>query len=292
MSNNQAGSQVSFLTAGVITTISITLVLFLLGTTFLVGFVGKSFSSYLKENMGISIELKDGANDESIAKLQKALDANPYIKSAIYISKDEVKKQLVEDLGRDPEEVLGYNPARSYFDIYIKSDYVNPDSIKNIEASLKGQNLVRNIVYNADDISVANSNLSKIGSVLFILAIILIFISFTLIRNTIQLHIYSKRFIINTMQLVGATNSFIRRPFILRTLTFGIIAAILANIAITAIVYYFTKGYPELTSIVKIDELLIVYATVIICGIMLTTLATVSAVNKYLRMTSNKLYHI
>lgn len=292
MSKNQRPKTVSLFTAGVITTISITLVLFLLGTTLLVGFTGKGFTSYLKENMAISVELSDNMDEKTIAKMQKDLDANPYVKSTTYISKEEIKKQLVEDLGRDPEEVLGYNPAHAYIDVFVKSDYVNTDSIKKVAASLKGVKLVNNIVYSEDDISMANSNLSKIGSMLLILAVILIVISFTLIRNTIQLHIYSKRFLINTMRLVGATNGFIRRPFMASAIASSVIAGILANLLITGVIYYFVREYPDLISMVKMEELLAVYIAVFILGIIITLLATISAINRYLRMASNKLYHI
>lgn len=292
MLKKQQVNTVSFFTAGVITTVSITLVLFLLGATYLTAFVGKGFSSYLKENMGISIELSDDLSESEIASLQKDLNKNPYIRSAKYISKEEVKKQLVEDLGRDPEEVLGYNPAKGYFDVFVKADYVNADSMKVVEKSLKGKTVIKNVVYSTDDISMANANLSKIGSILLILALILVFISFTLVRNTIQLHIYSKRFLINTMRLVGATNSFIRRPFVLRTMGFGVIAAILANILLTGVIYYFVQEYPEFISVVDLHELIAVYVAVFLSGLILTSFATVSAVNKYLRMTTNRLYYV
>jgi len=292
MSNKQRVKTVSLFTAGVITTISITLVLFLLGITFLVGFTGKGFTSYLKENMAISIELSDNMDEKAIANMQKQLDTNPYVKSTVYISKEEIKKQLIEDLGRDPEEVLGYNPAHAYIDVFVKSEYVNADSIKKVEKSLKGVKSVSNIVYSEDDISMANSNLSKVGSILLVLAIILIVISFTLIRNTIQLHIYSKRFLINTMRLVGATNAFIRKPFMWSAITSSVIAGILANLFITGVMYYFVSEYPDLISMVKMEELLAVYIAVFILGIIITIMATISAINRYLRMASNKLYHI
>lgn len=282
----------SLLTAGVITTISITLVLFLLGCTFLVWFTGNGFSSYLKENLGISIEIPEKMSDEDITKTQKELEANPYVKSVVYISKEEVKQQLLKDLGDDPEELLGYDPSRSYFDIFIKADYVNPDSLKVVEKSLQGQNLVRNIVYDETDIATANANLSMVGTILLIIAIILIIISFTLIRSIIQLNIYSKRFTINTMQLVGATNSFIRRPFMSGMLTCGIIAAILANLGITGLIYYITSVFPVPVEIVSKEHLFIVYGLVLVFGILITLLATISAVNRYLKMTTNKLYHV
>lgn len=292
MSDKRQIKTVSLFTAGVITTISITLVLFLLGLTILLGFTGNGLASYFKENIGISIELTGDMDEATIAKTKAKIEANPYVKSTTYISKEEVKKQLINDLGGDPEEVLGYDPARSYFDVFIKSQYVNTDSIKKVEASFKDFKLIKDLSYKEDDITQASANLSKVGSILLILAIILIVISFTLIRNTIQLNIYSKRFLINTMQLVGATNGFIRKPFILSTVASGILAAILANVAITGVIYYFTNEYPELITIVKMYELLIVYGLVVIFGIVITMLATISAVNRYLRMTTNNLYHI
>lgn len=292
MSDKRQSRSVSLFTSGVISTISITLVLFLLGLTVLVAFTGKGLASYFKENMGISIELTGEMDAAAIQKTKERIEANPYVKSTIYISKEEVKKQLIDDLGGDPEEILGYDPSKSYFDVFIKSEYINTDSIKKVEASFKDYKLTKGLSFKEEDIAKANENLSKIGSVLLILAFILILISFTLIRNTIQLNIYSKRFIINTMQLVGATNGFIRRPFICSMVLSGIIAAILANVAITGVIYYFTNEYPELISIVTMTELLIVYGCVVVSGIIITVLATISAVNKYLRMKTNKLYRI
>jgi cell division transport system permease protein len=292
MSDKRQPRTISLFTSGVISTISITLVLFLLGLTILVAFTGKGLAAYFKENMGMSIELAGNMDAATIQKTKEKIEANPYVKSTTYISKEEVKKQLVDDLGGDPEEVLGYDPSRSYFDVFIKSEYVNTDSIKKVEAGFKDFKLTKGLSFKEEDIALANQNLSKVGSILLILAVILILISFTLIRNTIQLNIYSKRFLINTMQLVGATNGFIRRPFIMSTVVSGIIAAILANVAITGVIYYFTNEYPELISIVTMAELLIVYGLVLILGILITVLATISAVNRYLRMTTNKLYHV
>jgi cell division transport system permease protein len=292
MSDKRQQKPISLFTSGVITTISITLVLFLLGLTILLGFTGRGLASYFKENIGISIELSGNISDSVIARTKAKIEAIPYVKSTTYITKEEVKKQLIEDLGGDPEEVLGYDPSRSYIDVFIKSEYMNSDSLKKVEASLKDFKLTKGLSFKEEDIEQANTNISKIGTVLLILAVILILISFTLIRNTIQLNIYSKRFLINTMQLVGATNGFIRRPFVLSAIVSGILAAIFANVLITGVIYYFTTEYPELISIVTMYELLIVYALVVILGILITILATVSAVNRYLRMTTNKLYHI
>lgn len=292
MSNSRPVNSNSFFNASVTTTVSIALVLFLLGLTLLTGFMGKEITSFMKENVGLSIELPDNMNEVAISKLQKQLDESSFVRSATFISKEEIKENLIEDLGRDPEEILGYNPLYNCFEIKLNPEYANPDSLKVVESGLRSKNLIKNFIYSEDDLKMVNANLSKIGTGLFIIAVLLMFVSFTLIRNTIRLNIYSKRFLINTMQLVGATNSFIRKPFILRTVVCGVFAAIFANIAITGLVYYFTREYPELISILKTSDLILLYLVVLVMGILITAWATASAVNRYLKMKTNNLYHI
>lgn len=281
----------SSLSAEVTTTISISLVLFLLGLTIFILLMGNEISVFIKENMSISIELS-GADKSSVSKLQKQLNDSPYINTITFISKEDIKKELIEELGGDPEEILGYTPASDYFDITLKSDYANLDSIKIVENSLKGHTLIKNFIYSEETLDIINSNLSKIGFGLSILALLLMVISFTLIRNTIRLSIYAKRFLINTMQLVGATNGFIRKPFIVRSVLSGIVAAIVANIGITALIYGLSKEFPEILLIVDTGNLLILYGIVLVLGILLTYLATRFAVNRYLKMETNNLYYI
>lgn len=290
MSKNRHQNTTSLFGTGVTTTVSITLVLFLLGLIFFVAVMGREISSFIKENLSITIELSDDTSDAAASKLQKQLTAKPYIKSVTFISKEEIKKDLIEELGGDPEEILGYTPASNYFDITLKSEYANIDSIKAVEKNLKGQKIVKSFLYSEDTIQMINSNLSKVGLSLLVLAAILMFISFTLIRNTLRLNIYAKRFLINTMQLVGATNSFIRKPFVINAIIYGIIAATLANIGITALIYALSKEFPEIISIIRIRSLVILYAAVLVLGIVLPLLATASAVNRYLNMNTNNLY--
>lgn len=292
MPDNRQIRSKSFLSTAVTTTVSITLVLFLLGLTIFTAFIGREISSFIKENLSVTIEIADNANQNTISKLEKKLNESPYIKSVTFISKEDIKEDLIEELGSDPEELLGYIPASNYFDINLKSEYANPDSIKVIEKNLKGQNIVKSFLYSEDTINMINSNLKKLATGSMVLAIILLFISFTLIRNTIRLNIYAQRFLINTMQLVGATNSFIRRPFVLRSISFGIIAAIIANIGITALVYSLTKEFPELIGIIRPESLLILYVIVLVLGLIITFFATATAVNKYLKMSTNNLYYI
>ncbi len=293
MSNKRRINTSSFFSAEVTTTISISLVLFLLGLTLFVVVMGREISAFIKENLSITIELSENDSDKNaISKLQKQLNESPYIKSITFISKEDIKKELIEELGGDPEEILGYTPASNYFDINLKSEYANPDSIKVVESSLKGQKIIKNFIYSEETLQMINSNLSKIGLGLSVLAVILMIISFTLIRNTIRLNIYSKRFLINTMQLVGATDKFIRKPFVIRSVICGIIGAIIANIGITALIYAISKEFPEIMQIIDGESLLILYAIVLILGIVLTYLATRFAVTRYLKMETNNLYYV
>lgn len=293
MSNKQKINTSSFFSAEVTTTISISLVLFLLGLTLFVVVMGREISIFIKENLSITIEVTDTELDKTAtARLQKQLNESPYIKSITFISKDEIKKELIEELGGDPEEILGYIPASNYFDIHLKSEYANPDSVKVVESSLQGQKIIKNFIYNEETLQMISSNLSKIGFGLSAMAVLLLIISFTLIRNTIRLNIYAKRFLINTMQLVGATDSFIRKPFVIKTVGEGIIAAIIANIGITALIYGLSKEFTEILLIIKPESLLLLYFVVLILGIMLTYFTTRFAVNRFLKMETNNLYYI
>ncbi|NDW11041.1 ABC transporter permease [Dysgonomonas sp. 520] len=292
MPNRHQIKSTSFLNAGVTTTISITLVLILLGLTILTGFGGREFITFVKEKMSISIKLPDTMKEAEVAEFQKKLSNAPYVKEVRFIDKDEIKQEIIASLGSDPEEVTGYEQSYSMLDIVLKSEYINSDSIKAIENKIKLQGFEGNFLFDEKDIEMVNANLSRVGLGLFILAIILMIISFTLIRNTIRLNIYSKRFLIHTMRLVGATNSFIRKPFVINFILCGMAAAILANIAITALVYAASKEFPEIIEIIRMENLLIVYASVFLLGILLTAATTAFSVNRYLKMETNTLYHV
>jgi len=187
--------------------------------------------------------------------------------------------------------LLGYNPAQDAIEIYLHSEYANNDSIAVISPKIKRQNNVRDLLYQQEAIDLINDNLSKITMILLILAGVLLFISFALIRNTIRLSIYSKRFIINTMKLVGANGNFIRKPFIRNNILTGIIAGILADVVIFLILLYFSKEYAKM-QIISVTDLLIIFAIVILIGILISTVATYFAVNRYLKMRTENLYYI
>lgn len=208
MSVKKKVSTIRFLNAKITSTISISLVLVLLGITLLVVFMGNGISQYVKENMSFNVMLSSSITDAEINVVRKNLEAQPFVKSSRFISKQEAKDQLIKDLGEDPEDLLGYNPAQDCIEIFLHSEYTNQDSIAKINGIIRSDNNVTDLLYQQEAIDLINDNLSKVMTVLLILALILLFISFTLIRNTIRLSVYSKRFLINTMKLSRSYFSF------------------------------------------------------------------------------------
>ena len=285
-------NRLTLINAKITSIVSVTLVLLLLGLTVLTFFLGKGISSYVKENMSFSVMLTEDVTDSEISNLRKRLDSMPFVKSSLFISKEEAKQQLIEDLGEDPEDLLGYNPATDCIEIYLHSNYANSDSLTYVSQQIKAQTNVDDLLYRQEALDLVNSNLARISAILLVLSLVLLFISFTLIRNTIRLSIYSKRFIINTMRLVGATNSFIRRPFIVRNIVDGIFAGLLANVLIIGLLYYIGEQYADLRTIMPTTDLIYVFSTVIVLGIIITYLSTIFAVNNYLRMKTDHLYYI
>ena len=271
---------------------SIALVLFLLGLILLIGVLGKELSAYVKENISFSIVLKDALSTTEIKKMQKQLDALPYIKSTTYISKEQAAKELEEELGENPETFLGFNPLQASIEVKLHSEYANPDSLQHIEKAIKNYTTVSDLLYRKEMMQMVNENVKQVSLILLTLAVILMAISFVLISNTIRLLIYSKRFLIHTMKLVGATAGFIRRPFIWYNLVSGFFASILAILMLTGALYYLQNELDGFIRLLDFQTLFFVFAGVLVMGILLSTVATVFAVNKYLRMNVDKLYNI
>lgn len=292
MSGKKNVSTARFLNAKITSMISISLVLVLLGLTILIIFMGNGMSKYVKENMSFSVMLSPDVTDAEIARVRKDLDGRPFVKSTRFISRQEAKEQLIKDLGEDPEELLGYNPAQDCIEIFLHSEYANNDSITLINEVIRSDNNVTDLLYQQEAIDLINNNLSKVMTVLLILSVILMFISFTLIRNTIRLSVYSKRFIINTMKLVGATGGFIRRPFVKNNIFTGVISGIMADAIIFLMLYYFSKEYVEIQPLVSTTDLITIFGLVILLGVIISTIATAFAVNKYVKMKSDQLYYV
>ena len=292
MAENNKVNSVSFFNSRLTSIISIALVLFLLGLIFLMGLLGNQLSVYVKENISFSIVLKDNQKEADIKKMQKSLDALPFIKSTEYISKEQAAKELEEELGENPETFLGFNPLQASIEVKLHSEYANPDSLQHIEKKIKTYTSVSDLLYRKDMMQMVNDNMKRLSIILLTLAVMLMAISFVLISNTIRLLIYSKRFLIHTMKLVGATSGFIRRPFVRYKVVSGIFASILAILMLTGSLYYLQHELDGFIQLLDVKALLVVYAAVFLLGILLSVTATVFAVNKYLRMGVDKLYYI
>ena len=292
MTENKKANSISFFNSRLTSIISIALVLFLLGLILLIGLLGQKLSVYVNENISFSIILKDNTKETDIKKMQKQLDARPYIKSTEYISKERAAKELEEELGENPETFLGFNPLQASIEVKLKSEYANSDSLRVIEKQIKSYTDVSELLYRKDMMQMVNDNLKRVGLILLTLAAILMIISFVLISNTIRLLIYSKRFLIHTMQLVGATSGFIRRPFIRYNVVSGILAAVLAIFMLMGALYYIQNELSGFINLLDIDSLLFVFGSILVMGILLSVVATYFAVNKYLQMSVDKLYHI
>jgi cell division transport system permease protein len=270
---------------------SVSLVLFLIGLFFIGGLLSNELSVYMKENFSFSIILKDNVKDADIRQMQKNLNALPFIKSARYISKGEAAEEMIAELGEDPQVFLGFNPFQASFEMRLKSAYMNQDSLRFIQKKLASYAGVSELVYPEDMMQIVNHNIWRIGVILFVLIVVLMMISFALISNTIRLLIYSKRFLIYTMRLVGATNAFIRWPFIKYNIISGFFAGILAILMLMGALHA-QQYLAGLELIVPWEKIWRVYAAVMLLGILLSAMSAYLAVNRYLHMERGKMFYI
>lgn len=271
-------------------TISIALVLFMLGVMGTLGLTAKQLSDYVKENIGFSVVLNDNSKEVDVKRLQKYLDATDYVKSTEYISKEDAAKVLTEDLGEDFITFLGYNPLLSSIEVKLNAVYANSDSLTVIEKEFLTYPQIKEVIYQKDLIHLVNENIRRISIFILGFSALLLFISIALINNTIRLTVYSKRFLIRTMQLVGAKRGFIRRPIIFRNMINGIMAAILAMSLLMGLLVYLQKQINSIISLEDFDIILMVFGGMLLIGILITHLSAFFAVNKYLRMRSDDLY--
>jgi len=274
------------------TTISTTLVLVLLGVIVLFVLTAQNLSTYVKENINISVLVSDDMNSEQLEQLGEQLRMAPYAKSVEYISKEEALKEEILAQGIDPTEFLGANPYTASFEVKINASYADPDSIGAAVRGLKGNADVVDVIYSKDLIKSVNDNIRKASIVLFIIAALFTYISFALINNTVRLTIFSKRFIINTMKLVGASWNFIRRPFLSQGLTLGIVSAMIADGLIMGGIYWLHQFEPQISAIINMQAIAIVTAAVFVFGMVITFFCTFFSLNKYLKMSSNDLYYL
>ncbi len=272
------------------TVISISLVLLMTGLLGLILVHAKNLSNYVKENIVLNIIVNDGAKEVDVLALQKQLDTHPYVLKTQYVSKELAARNLTKDLGEDFVEFLGYNPLLSSVDVYMKAEHANNQSIEAFTKELSKNPLVKEAIYQKSLIDMVNQNIRIIGLVILAFAGILTIISIALINNTIRLAIYSQRFLIKSMQLVGATKSFIRRPFINYGIIHGLLGALIAIIFLLLTLYFAQKQVPEIVILRNWTEFGFVFLGIIGLGILISGLSTYFAVSKYLRLQSHHLY--
>ncbi|NVN17370.1 ABC transporter permease [Muricauda sp. HICW] len=271
--------------------LSIALVLFLLGVLGLLVLNTKKLADHFKEQITISVFLKDSAKPVEIDQLQKSLALAEYTKSAEYISKEDAAEQYSEDIGENFEEFLGYNPLKNSIDVNLKADFVSPQQIDEIAEELAAKAYVDEVSYDKPLISLLNNNARKISLWILVASAIFTVIAFLLINSSIRLSIYSKRFIIKTMQMVGATKTFIRRPFIWTNIKLGMVGAVVALIGLGVLVYYIDKNFPELNLLQDYMVLIILFVSVFSLGVIISWASTHFATQRFLNLRTDDLYY-
>lgn len=272
------------------TVISISLVLLMVGLLGLILVHGRKLSNYVKENIVLNVIINEGTKEVEVLQLQKQIEANNYVKSTQYISKELAARNLTQDLGEDFIKFLGYNPLLSSIDVYMKADYANNQSIDILSKQLQKNKMINEVRYQKSLVDMINQNIRTISLVILGFGGVLLIIAVALINNTIRLAIYSQRFIIKSMQLVGATRGFIRKPFINYGILHGFIAGLIAVILLILTLYFAQKEIPELVILTDFTEFGIVFLGVISVGIMISGISTYFAVTKYLGLKTQDLY--
>lgn len=273
------------------TIVSIALVLFVVGLMGLLLLNAQKLSRSVKENIGFSVILENDIREVDMIRLQKNLDASKYVKSTEYITKERAAQELQEELGEDFIDFLGYNPLFPSIEVRLFAEYANPDSVAKIEQEILKNSQVKEVAYQKSLIEVVNKNIRKISLVWLLFTGALLIISLSLINNTIRLTIFARRFIIKTMQLVGATRRFVRGPFIFKSLTHAIYSIIITYVMLGSTIYLIEVQLPEMAILNDIDTLAVLFAGVFIVGMAIVYISTWFAVNRYLRLRSSDLYY-
>lgn len=280
-----------FLNSWITALVSISLVLVLLGMLSLILINAQHLSNYVREQIGFTLVLRDNVKEVEIDRLQKTLNAGEYVKSTRYIDKETAARELTEELGEDFTGFLGYNPLFASLDVKLNANYTQSDSLKMLEQKFLEYPQVSEVYYQKNLLSLINENVRRISILLLVVSILMLFIFFGLINNTIRMLIYSQRFTINTMLMVGATKNYIRIPFLRRSLWLGIAGASIANAILIAGIYTYKKELTGLISVNDIEVVLVVLGIVFLLGIVISFVSTLLAVNKFLRLKFDELFY-
>ena len=270
--------------------ISMSLVLFVLG---ILGFLllnATRLSNHVKQNIGFSVMIKEGMKDVDIMQLQKLIDSKAYSLETNWVSKEDAATELKEQLGEDFISFLGYNPLLESIDIKLKATYANPDSLLVLQEELTKNDLIHEVFYQKDLVEKISENVQKMSAFLVSFCFLLFIISFTLINNTIRLSVYSKRFLIRTMKLVGATNKFIKGPFLSESIYNGVYSSLVAICMLLAVFQLLQSDMPDFLNIQNLKSMGIIFASIFVAGILFTWLSTFFALRKYLRIKESEIY--
>lgn len=271
--------------------ISITLVLFLLGSLGIVVIKSKTVADQVKEKVVLTVYLKESAKEVEIKQLEKSLALAEYTKSSVFVSKETAAEEHSEEIGENFMDFLGYNPLQNSIDVYLKADYVSPVATKEISDEIASKDFVDEVTYDQSLISLLSDNIKRISFWVLIVSVIFTFIAVLLINSSIRLSVYAKRFTIKTMQMVGATKRFIRRPFVWRSVRLGMLGALLALIGMAAILYYLNESFPDLALLD--DKLMIgaLFLGVFLLGVFITWISTFFATQRFLNLRTDELYY-
>ena len=272
--------------------ISTTMVLMLLGAMGILFVAAREISKSVQDNLSVSVIIGNEASEKEITSLRQSLEADAFTESVRYISREQALEEQKAELKSDPVEQLGYNPYEAELEITLKPEYANSDSLALIEKRLLREKSIKEVIYQRDLMNSVNSSIKKTGAILFLLLAMLTLISWSLISNLVRLSIYSKRFLLHTMKLTGATWSFIRRPFICNNLWTGLLSGVAANLILAIALFMLQKQEPAILAYLPKEQLACVGGVVILFGITICSLCAFLSVNKFLRMRNNDLYFI
>jgi len=271
--------------------ISISLVLLLVGVASLLLVNAKSVSDYFKENMQVSVMMKQSVSDDQALAFRKELEGERYIKSTVFVSKEQGRRELAEQLGEDFLDVFETSPIPVSIDVTLDADYVSSDSLEVVKTEISACPLVDEVVYQRSLVDALNANLNRISLVLGVFIALLLFISFVLINNTVRINVFARRFTIHTMKLVGATRSFIRGPFLVQAAFQGIFASFIAIIALLIMLFFLRGEFRQLFEIFRLDLLLMVMGIVLASGLAICLISTWFVVNKLISLKKDELYY-
>jgi cell division transport system permease protein len=288
MSDNLAKRRLK--TSSITVVVSLALVLFMLGLLGLVVLNASKLSNHIKENIGFQVILKDTATSAQIDALRQEITASPFAKSVTHTTKDQAAEKLKTDLGEDFVSFLGYNPLLSSLDVKLNADYANADTLVGIEKNLLQKPFVKEVVYHKDMIKQVNENAKVVSLYILIFSGLLLIVAIALINNTIRLSIYSQRFIIRTMYLVGATRVFISKPFIFKGIRQGVIAGILAGVLLAGFLIVSTNYIPDLLQLQDENMLALLFGGIVLLGIFISSISAMFSVMRYLRLKTSDLY--